>query len=80
MRVAIYARVSTEDKGQDPENQLRDLRVWCTNSGHDIICEYIAGDRHVRFDERGWETACCRMAQATAPIPGSAATGVQRVR
>jgi len=25
MRVAIYARVSTEDKGQDPENQLRDL-------------------------------------------------------
>ena len=26
MRVAIYARVSTEDKGQDPENQLRELR------------------------------------------------------
>jgi hypothetical protein len=21
-----------------------------------------------RFDERGWETECCRMAQATAPI------------
>jgi len=41
MRVAIYARVSTEDKGQDPENQLRDLRAWCTNSGHDIVGEYI---------------------------------------
>jgi hypothetical protein len=27
-----------------------------------------AGDRHVRFDERGWETERCRMAQATAPI------------
>jgi len=25
MRVAIYARVSTDDKGQDPENQLREL-------------------------------------------------------
>jgi len=25
MRVAIYARVSTADKGQDPENQLREL-------------------------------------------------------
>jgi hypothetical protein len=27
-----------------------------------------AGNRHVRFDERGWETGRCRMAQATAPI------------
>jgi predicted site-specific integrase-resolvase len=24
MRVAIYARVSADDKGQDPENQLRE--------------------------------------------------------
>jgi hypothetical protein len=23
---------------------------------------------HVRFDERGWETGRCRMAQATAPF------------
>ena len=23
---------------------------------------------HVRFDERGWETGRCRMAQATAPL------------
>ena len=26
---------------------------------------------HVRFDERGWETECCQMAQATAPILNS---------
>jgi hypothetical protein len=26
----------------------------------------------VRFDERGWETERCRMAQATAPILDSA--------
>ena len=25
-------------------------------------------NRHVRFDERGWETGRCRTAQATAPI------------
>jgi len=31
MRVAIYARVSTDDKGQDPENQLRELRAWSSN-------------------------------------------------
>jgi DNA invertase Pin-like site-specific DNA recombinase len=41
MRVAIYARVSTADKGQDPENQLRELRAWCTNSGHTISREYV---------------------------------------
>jgi hypothetical protein len=33
MRIAIYARVSTDDKGQDPENQLRQLRQWCTDAG-----------------------------------------------
>ena len=37
MRVAIYARVSTDDKGQDPENRLRELRAWCINSGHVIF-------------------------------------------
>jgi DNA invertase Pin-like site-specific DNA recombinase len=41
MRVAIYARVSTEDKGQDPENQLGELRTWCANAGHTIAHEYI---------------------------------------
>jgi DNA invertase Pin-like site-specific DNA recombinase len=41
MRVAIYARVSTDDRGQDPENQLRGLRAWVTNSGHKITREYV---------------------------------------
>ena len=41
MRVAIYARVSTDDRGQDPENQLRELRTWCANAGHTIVEEYI---------------------------------------
>jgi DNA invertase Pin-like site-specific DNA recombinase len=41
MRVAIYARVSTDDKGQDPENQLRQLRAWCASAGHEIVNEYV---------------------------------------
>jgi DNA invertase Pin-like site-specific DNA recombinase len=41
MRVAIYARVSTEDKGQDPENQLRQLREWCGRMGYPIVREYV---------------------------------------
>ena len=36
------------------------------------VGEPDAGDRHVRFDERGWETERCRMAQVTAPIFDSA--------
>ena len=41
MGIAIYARVSTDDKGQDPENQLRQLRQWCATAGHEIAHEYI---------------------------------------
>ena len=41
MRIAIYARVSTDDKGQDPENQLRQLRQWCDNAGHQLVHEYV---------------------------------------
>ena len=41
MRIAIYARVSTDDKGQDPENQLRELRAWASNSGHQVDREYV---------------------------------------
>ena len=31
LRIAVYARVSTSDKGQDPENQLRELRQFVAN-------------------------------------------------
>ncbi|RZJ57458.1 MAG: resolvase [Hymenobacter sp.] len=33
MRVAIYARVLTKDKGQDPENQLHQLREFAERHG-----------------------------------------------
>src|SRR5689334_25356629 len=41
MRVAIYARVSTDDKRQNPENQLGELRAWSVNSVHTISREYV---------------------------------------
>jgi len=41
-RVAIYSRVSTRDKGQDVENQLRQLRDFCSKQeGWTIIHEYV---------------------------------------
>ena len=39
--VAIYARVSTDDKRQDPENQLRQLRDWCVRMGYSVVREYV---------------------------------------
>jgi DNA invertase Pin-like site-specific DNA recombinase len=41
MRIALYARVSTATKGQDPENKLRQLRQWCDDAGHELVAEYI---------------------------------------
>jgi putative DNA-invertase from lambdoid prophage Rac len=41
MRVAIYARVSTSDKEQNPETQLLPLREFVKNQSWDIYREYI---------------------------------------
>src|SRR6516164_8332342 len=53
MRVAIYARVSTNGKNgnsdeqsrrrhrQDTDNQLFQLREWCAKTGHEIVEEYV---------------------------------------
>jgi DNA invertase Pin-like site-specific DNA recombinase len=41
VRVAIYARISTDDRGQDPENQLGELRAWCANAGHTVAREFV---------------------------------------
>jgi DNA invertase Pin-like site-specific DNA recombinase len=40
-RVALYCRVSTKDKGQDVENQLRHLREFCAQQGQMVIREYV---------------------------------------
>lgn len=40
-RVAIYARVSTKDKGQEVENQLRQLREFSAFQGWTVVREYV---------------------------------------
>ena len=40
-QVALYARVSTKDKGQDVENQLAQLREFCERQGYTIHDEYM---------------------------------------
>jgi DNA invertase Pin-like site-specific DNA recombinase len=44
MRITLYARVSTKDKGQDYENQLRDLRDFVARKASDgwvLVHEYL---------------------------------------
>jgi len=36
-RVAIYARVSTDDKGQDPETQLMQLREYADLRNFEVL-------------------------------------------
>lgn len=40
MRAGLYSRVSTRDKGQDTENQLRQLRDFCRAQEWPIVTEY----------------------------------------
>jgi DNA invertase Pin-like site-specific DNA recombinase len=47
MKVAIYARVSTDDKDQDPERQILKCRQYCDLHNHEIIQveqEHVTGD------------------------------------
>jgi len=41
MRVAVYARVSTANNGQNPEMQLRELREYCKHRGLELTGEYV---------------------------------------
>jgi DNA invertase Pin-like site-specific DNA recombinase len=41
MKAALYARVSTKDKGQDTENQLAQLREFAKKQGWTVSNEYV---------------------------------------
>lgn len=41
MKTALYARVSTTDKDQNPEVQLEKLRDYCRDNNLDIFNEYV---------------------------------------
>jgi DNA invertase Pin-like site-specific DNA recombinase len=41
MKAALYARVSTKDKGQDTENQLAQLRTFAASLNWKVVHEYV---------------------------------------
>jgi DNA invertase Pin-like site-specific DNA recombinase len=40
-RAGLYARVSTDDRGQDPETQLRQLREYAARRGFEVAGEFV---------------------------------------
>ena len=55
-RVAIYARVSTKDKGQEVENQLRQLREFSALQGWIVVREYVDRETGSRDDRTQFQT------------------------
>ena len=55
MRVALYGRVSTKDKGQEVQNQLRQLREFAAHSGWTIVAEYIDHESGKHSDREQFE-------------------------
>ena len=41
LRAGLYARVSTENRGQDPETQLRPLREYAERRGFAVVGEFV---------------------------------------
>jgi len=60
LKIGLYARCSTKDKGQNPEVQLDSLRKYCASMQWEVYQEYVdqasAGtcsiERVDKFDER----------------------------
>ena len=55
MKVALYARVSTKDKGQDTENQLRQLREFAKTQGWNVVHEYVDRTTGKRSDREQFQ-------------------------
>jgi DNA invertase Pin-like site-specific DNA recombinase len=64
VRVALYSRVSTKDKGQDVRNQTDQLREFCQRQNWEIVREYTdnaSGKRGTRVQFQSmFEAASCR--------------------
>ena len=64
MKVALYARVSTSDKDQDPETQLMALRDYCRGIGWAVHREYVdqasANDLNRRTAWREFQDAAAK--------------------
>src|SRR5215469_16691820 len=50
MRVAVYARVSTKDRGQDAGNLLVQLREFASKQAWSVVAEYVDEESGAKGD------------------------------
>lgn len=66
MNVAIYARVSRDDKEQNPERQYLACVSYCESKGHNVVVyeyDYVTGDSNP-FERIGFNKLLLRKPQA----------------
>src|SRR5512143_4214711 len=54
-RAGLYARVSTDDRGQNPETQLRHLREYAARRGFTIATEFVDHASGTRDDRPSYK-------------------------
>src|ERR1035441_8430212 len=64
MKSALYARVSTRDKGQDPEMPLPELREFAAKRGWQVVGEFVDVGVSGSKDSRPQLDAMMRLAKA----------------
>ena len=69
-RVALYARVSTLDKGQDPETQLAQLRKYAQNRNFEVIGEFIDYASGTTLDRLEYKKMMQAAKKVVRPDPG----------
>ena len=62
MTAVLYARVSTDDKDQTTETQIRNMRTWCADQGVEIVAEYEEEKSAKDMDRPKFEACIGRIA------------------
>jgi DNA invertase Pin-like site-specific DNA recombinase len=68
MRVFLYARVSTREKGQDVETQLRQLREFCQRQGWEPVHEYVDRESGAKSDRLQFQAMLLACSQRKADV------------
>jgi DNA invertase Pin-like site-specific DNA recombinase len=55
MKIALYGRVSSKDKGQDTENQLSQLRQYATAMNWNIVSEFVDHESGSKSDREQFQ-------------------------
>lgn len=67
-RAVLYARVSTDDKGQNPEAQIQVMRKWCADNNVTIAGEYVDEKSGKDMDRPQFQAAIGRIATSALSV------------